>query len=499
MMRPPRIPRGADVRVLGRRRSWRRDAGFVLVVQVLMLGVLMTMTALAVDVGSFYSRAAEVQKASDAAALAAVVWMPDDFTTATSAARDAAGRNGFTHGTNGITVVVASVPGNPRQVRVTITDPSVPTIFGRMITDKISITRDSVAEYVLAVPLGSPDSNFGNTALGASSPNFWAAINGPYTAKVQGDPFATRCTNSVSASSCQSANGEYRAAGYLYAVEVPAGSAGRTLTVEIFDAAFNARGGIDVETGDYQWYSGGLPLSYELYEADSTPLDNEDNPTLNGRCSTGLGKLTYAAGAAGTANAWTTLCTFTTTRTGVYPLRVRSAITGSTSEKGYATASYSVRSSLTGAGAQPRVYGIGDMSIVTQAGGAATFNLAEVAQIHAGKTFEIELFDPGDGSSGDYFLSILQPDGTTATCRYTDTSGVFGSSGPCSIQTRNNSASPANKYNGLWLTIRVDLPTSYTCTTCWWKVKYTFSSGSQPTDRTTWRASILGDPVHLVE
>ena len=123
-----------------------------------MLGVLMTMTALAVDVGSFYSRAAEVQKASDAAALAAVVWMPDDFTTATSAARDAAGRNGFTHGTNGITVVVSTVAGNPRQVRATITDPSVPTIFGRMITNSISITRDSVAEYVLAVPLGSPNS-----------------------------------------------------------------------------------------------------------------------------------------------------------------------------------------------------------------------------------------------------------------------------------------------------------------------------------------------------
>ena len=103
----------------------------------------------------------------------------------------------------------------------------------------------------------------------------------------------------------------------------------------------------------------------------------------------------YAAGAGGTRNTWTTLCTFTTTRAGVYPLRVRSAITGATNERGYASASYSVRATLGGAGPQPRVYGIGDMSLVTQAGGDATYYLAEVNQDHAGKTLEIELFDPG--------------------------------------------------------------------------------------------------------
>ena len=85
-------------------------------------------------------------------------------------------------------------------------------------------------------------------------------------------------------------------------------------------------------------------------------------------------------------------------------------------------------------------------------------------------------------------------------CTFTTVrTGVFGSSGSCNIQTRNAAASPANKYNGLWLTIRIDLPVDYSCSSCWWKVRYTFSSGSQPTDRTTWRANILGDPVHLVE
>jgi hypothetical protein len=499
-MRPSRTtPRAGNGGCTARRRTWKRDAGFVLIVQVLMLGVLMTMTALAVDVGSFYSRAAEVQKASDAAALAAVVWMPDDVPTATSAARDAAGRNGFVNGTNGITVTVSAVAGNPRQVRVSITDPNVPTLFGRMITNSISITRDSVAEYVLAVPLGSPDSTFGNQTLSATAPNFWAAINGPYTDRVDGDPYATRCNVSSSSTSCSSANAEYRNSGYLYAVEVPAGSAGRTLTVEIFDAGFMSHTPYPTGTGDYNFTgTPGPPMQYELFEADATPLDNADNPTLSGRCTSGPGSLTLAATTTtnATINAWSTLCTFNVVRTGVYPLRVKSGNIAGQTERGDALSSYSVRASLTGAGAQPRVYGLGDMSIFTGATGNSTFYLAEVAAVHAGKTFEVELFDPGDGSSGTYTLSILKPDGTTANCRYTNSSGTFGSLGTCSIVTRNSSG---NIYNGKWLTIRIDLGATYTCSTnCWWKVKYDFGGGS-PTDRTTWRASILGDPVHLVE
>src|SRR5204863_5716271 len=110
-------------------------------------------------------------------------------------------------------------------------------------------------------------------------------------------------------------------------------------------------------------------------------------------------------------NTWTTLCTFNVTRTGVYPLRVKSSGISGQTDQGNATAQYAVRSSLTGAGAQPRVYGLGDMSIFTGNTGLSEFYLAEVSAIHAGKTFEVELFDPGDGSSGTYNLSIVKPDG----------------------------------------------------------------------------------------
>jgi Flp pilus assembly protein TadG len=471
-----------------------------MVVHALLLGVLMTMTALAVDVGSFYNRASELQKAADAGALAAVVFMPDNLTGATTAAREAAARNGFAHGVNGVTVTVEPVTGKSTQIKVKITDPNVRTFFGSLVTAKIAMSRDATAAYVLAVPLGSPQNTFGNQQLGDAAPNFWGAINGPYTAKEQGDPFATRCTRSNSNSSCQTANPDYRPEGYLLAVEVPAGAAGRELTVELFDAPFNNRGSAAIETGELDWFSTGMPLSYELFEADSTPVDHSDNPSLNGRCTTGPGRLQYAAGSGGTRNTWSTLCTFTTMRSGVYPLRIRSAITGATNERGYASAHYAVRTTLAGAGPQPRVYGIGDMSIITQATGVAEFHLAEVAEVHAGKTLEIELFDPGDGSgSSNFTLQILAPGGAVATCRYTQPNGSWTNSGPCSMITRNPSAATANLYNGAWLAIRIQVPDGYTCTDCWWKVRYDFGANGTPTDRTTWRAAILGDPVHLVE
>jgi hypothetical protein len=465
--------------------------------QVLLLGAMTTMTALAVDVGGWYNRATELQKAADAAALAAVVWMPDEVATATTVARDAAQRNGFTHGVNGITVDVSTVSGNPRQIRVNITDANVPTYFGKLVRNGITMQRDATAEYVLAVPLGSPSSTFGNQALGATEPNLWGAINGPYTSTVNGDPFATRCATSSSQSSCSTANPDYRDTGYLYAVEVPASGVGRTLKVEVFDAGFYQRSST-VETGDNRLAgSTGPPMQFELYESDVTPLDNNDNASLAGRCTSGPGRLAIAAesNASTYKNQWTILCTFTVTRSGVFPLRVKSGNISGLTEVGNASSQYSLRSSLTGGGDQPRVYGIGDMGLYMNGTGTSTFHLGEVSPIHAGKTFQIDLFDPGDGGSGNYYVEILAPGGAIATCKYTNASGVWGSSGSCRIQTRNSSG---NLYNGRWVNIRVELGTTYTCTDCWWKVRYDFG-GATPTDRTTWRASILGDPVHLVE
>lgn len=60
-------------------------------------------------------------------------------------------------------------------------------------------------------------------------------------------------------------------------------------------------------------------------------------------------------------------------------------------------------------------------------------------------------------------------------------------------------------YDGHWVTMRVAIPPTYTCTvgldpeassgSCWWGIRYSFSGGGSPTDTTTWQARIEGNPV----
>ena len=62
-----------------------------------------------------------------------------------------------------------------------------------------------------------------------------------------------------------------------------------------------------------------------------------------------------------------------------------------------------------------RVYGSGRMAAYTNLdAGNQTFYFSQIEKVHAGKTLEIELFDPGE-SSGNAFLRFLNPDGDTYT------------------------------------------------------------------------------------
>lgn len=505
----------------GRRRD---EDGFVLVFSALLLVVLMLFAAFAVDLGSWYARAAQIQRGADAAALAGVVWMPNDFDTATDEARDVAARNGLVHGEDNVTVEVSRIDGRPQQLQVTIIDSNVEAYFGKMAVDHITLERTAVARFVLPVPLGSPLNGFGNqgvptsSAVSDTSPQFWAAINAPYTAKVQGDPYATKCVtvpNSLPARCSGAENTEYRESGYLYAVSVPPGGQGKTLTVEVFDSSFFARPlGVGVGEGFVDVAAqntlpgrlvNGPVISYELFDADATPLDNSDNPSLDGQCLSGPGQL-MSGPANLAAESWSTVCTITVDAPGIYPFRVKSSGHQGQPDRGAASAHYSVRARLSPGAVQPRVYALNDMSIFTglatssTADAVAEFYLAEVEEAYAGKDLAIELYDPGDGSAGNFHLSVLRPDGSTAQCQYSSPSGVMGASDTCRIQTRRTSTSPANLYDGKWLKVIVELPTDYSCKPgkCWWKIKYEFLDGARPTDRTVWRVNVVGDPVSLI-
>jgi Flp pilus assembly protein TadG len=502
------------------------ERGYVLLLTALILPALMLMAAFAVDLGSWYARAAQLQRGADAAALAGVVWMPNDFDKAEDEAIAAATRNGLVNGQDNITVSVTRVPNESQQLLVTITDSNVEAYFGQVVLDHITLKRSATARFVLPIPLGSPLSSFGNqgvppnTGVTDTYPQFWAAINPPYTAKANGDPYATKCvdiTSSNNVARCSSTNTEYRKSGYLYAVTVPqsAVTLGQKLTVQIFDAPFNVEGTFNGSgTGEGNIGvndSTGPPITYELYAADNTPLDNSDNPSTAGTCSSGPGLLSSAKVTTAN-NQWITVCEITVTKSGVFPLRVKSSDNAPSPavDTGEGSAHYAVRAKL-GTQAfgttnwtttQPRIYALNDMSIFT--GGVASnssFYLAEVESIYAGKSLTIDLYDPGDGNAGNFDLSVMQPNGSTAQCAYSNPAGTLGSVGTCTIRTRSTTSNPANRYGGIWLKIVVKLPANYTCATgaCWWKVKYVYTNSAQPTDRTVWRANITGDPVGLVK
>ena len=66
------------------------------------------------------------------------------------------------------------------------------------------------------------------------------------------------------------------------------------------------------------------------------------------------------------------------------------------------------------------MHGVENISIFANLGGGsgstATFYLAQVDPVYAGKTLDIMLFDPGEGASS---IEILDPNGNPATFTWT--------------------------------------------------------------------------------
>ena len=170
-----------------------KERGYALIFVAFLLLPMLGMVGIAVDIGSFYVRAAKIQRAADAAALAGVIYQPD-FTQAEAVARDFAKKNGFDPAADpDIEVVVESI--GSQRLRVTIYDRDVDVFFSSVFLSDVEIVRFSTAEYVRPVPLGSPINEFGNTSAvpDASDPQFWAAIQAPHTRYIDGDPFTTSC------------------------------------------------------------------------------------------------------------------------------------------------------------------------------------------------------------------------------------------------------------------------------------------------------------------
>jgi Flp pilus assembly protein TadG len=501
----------------------RREGGYTMALTAILIVPLMLFSALAVDVGSWYVKAQEIQRAADAAALAGVPFMPDFYSDAKDKALEAAAKNGYVDGQNGVTVDVAPVPGNRRRLKVTITDPKVRTYFGVVVKNAITVARAAVAEYVLPVPLGSPRNYLGTGTLGKTTGVFtpeylWASINGYCTGKDQGDQRASFYTASTSCSG--TLNVDYTATNYQYSIEIPAT---RTSNVDviIYDGSYD-NGGVASDFNPGGHPQGEMKTTFTLFQPDATPLDDTDNTPMtdvaSGACSSsGAGQkgtktfdpnspvagYTFAPGPTfmATSSNWWLLCRIPPSAPGGrYVLRVTNQ-GGSTLEKTQGSNNFSIAATPTPQRicdartdtTCPKVYANEYLSVRAAAvSSTANFFLSDIGKEHAGKKVVVTLWDPAEGGQT---IKIRKPTGSNTWVDQTfDWKASGGNSG-----TGVTAIDVSGGYNNQLLTITFSLPTTYNPPTDneWWQIAYTFASANV-TDRTTWSVSIVGDPVHLV-
>lgn len=421
-------------------------------------------------------------------------------------------------------------------------------------------------------PSGVPDARAGSTLTGGTAPQqlssqgFWGVAFTKGGDSRNGDAYLP-----AQVSGPTGANGEYDLTGYPYTVEIPPGGGGK---VFLFDPGFCGMpvlGSGRAGTGD-EWTTnmGGSNPSqvstyFNLYNDNATPanfLDDtivwasgatfENEKQVDESGAHGTGAPQYPSGSAGVTRCdrssdtnyayhlkWFQIPTILAA--GTYRLQVTTTKVD-TSRLGGTTvrpADVAVNSTVGAANrfgievtstpigsATPRVYGSGRMaSYANVQAGTQRFYLAQIDRTSgAGKTVEINLYDPGDVGGGAW-LQVLSPDGNTYTpasftyTSYSKANGAIGQSGSGTcIETNRPSTAPAgipsgcprildgsgSQFDAYWLQILVPVPATYGSVGLtptgetqpgWWKIQYTVAGGN---DTTTWQVDIRGNPVHLV-
>jgi hypothetical protein len=135
--------------------------GQVLVIFALSIVLFVGLCGVVLDIAWYWANDLRMQRASDAAALAGVVYLPGDEVSAIAAAKAEASKNGFTDGTGGVTVTAGKDPANARSLDVAVRG-GIGTFFMRLFgIASMPANTASQAEYVLPVPMGSPEAYYG--------------------------------------------------------------------------------------------------------------------------------------------------------------------------------------------------------------------------------------------------------------------------------------------------------------------------------------------------
>jgi Flp pilus assembly protein TadG len=241
--------------VIRRLRSRRTEQlGYLAITVALLVPVVFIgCAAIAVDMSRWSVEAERVQRAADAAALAGVVWMPADFTTAKSTALATSAKNGYDDAVSSVAVTV-SEGDKPSQLVVTVSS-TISNSFGAAIgAPRTTVSRSATADYAGGLAMGSPCNEFGSDPDPTSTANksancsdaggFWANVGSRAADKQTGDAFQDNvCTASPTPDGCTSSSGpnrDYDPNGYIY--EVSVASATTNLQLQAFDPALIAVG-----------------------------------------------------------------------------------------------------------------------------------------------------------------------------------------------------------------------------------------------------------------
>ena len=359
---------------------------------------------------------------------------------------------------------------------------------------------------------------------------FWGALQSQGAPNIQGDAYMTYYDRRTSRD-----NSDYDPdAYYQYEVEFPVGSSNGE--VWLFDPGFcevgSSRGtGESWTVGGANGYNSKQPIStyYDLYDTRNTPYNHADDVLVGSSGST-FHRLRLSDHSLGQTsqpdcsniswhNGWWVIANGLAGGTS-YRLHTYSTDPNSSTNQRSSTALNAFAIWADAVGGTPEVHGIGAMeAYVRLPGGRSTeFYLAQIDDVHAGKTMQIRLWDPGDTGQLAANLQILRP--TASTYQATTFSYVAERNSADASNCANRNGTNVNAvttntggnslYNGCWLIIEIQLPNNYsaphpssdtvTSQGGWWKIRYNMSgsTSNNSTDMTTWEVLLLGNPVHLV-
>lgn len=532
-----------------RTRARHDERGYIAVTTGLLLIVLMSFSAFAVDVGNWYLTGQRAQRAADAAALAGVTKLPGNQAAAFSMARSYSANNGFADGTAS-TTVTGALSGGPTRLRVDVTR-TVDNIFGPLLgRPTTTISRYAVADFAGPVPLGSPCNRFGDDPAPGSTESdncddagqFWANVGSPAASKVSGDAFQNnKCTTEDGCSG--GVNMDYDARGHVFTVTLrePVSQ----LKLEAFDPAQVVVGDVCEKnnlaaadnlapaytvvsdpsvryapnagpwcTGDQNFGTGLIKTQFIIRSPGTNPWDPTTWPIVN-TCTklfepysadlskvldTRTGQYTARPDVAANFRQWVTLCDFPgTTPKGTYAIQVKTNGLGADTQGGHNRFGLRASGSAETDKDKISIAGFGKMVMYANTpNGTSKFFMARIPSSSNGQIFNVNLFDIGDGAKNGSTITVLPPD---------EIGGYFSgckAKGVTNGDLTNCRIPVSTAYNGKWQTITVPIPVTYSCNDaaasgCWVRLEFYYGPSSTPSDTTSWQASVEGDPIRLVE